>query len=95
MKKMPSRKLTKQQRDELAALAKLPDERIDTSDVPEVRDWRGAKRGAFYRPVKRQLTLRLDADIVEWFKAGTSKGYQTRINEALRAYVEGQRKSTG
>ena len=37
---------------ELAALAKLADRKIDTGDIPEVRDWSGAKRGLFYRPVK-------------------------------------------
>jgi uncharacterized protein (DUF4415 family) len=55
-------------------------------------DWSGAKRGLFYRPVKQQLTLRLDADVVAWFKKHTTadEGYQTRINRALREYVEGQ-----
>ena len=52
----------------------------------------GAKRGVFYRPVKQQLTLRLDADVVAWFKSHTKsrEGYQTRINRALREYVQGQ-----
>jgi len=52
-------------------------------------DWSGARRSVFYRPVKKQLTLRIDADVIDWFKtrAGNSEGYQTRINEALRAYV--------
>ncbi len=47
-------------------------------------------RGAFYRPIKQQLTLRIDADIVAWFKERTrdGKGYQTIINKALREYVE-------
>jgi uncharacterized protein (DUF4415 family) len=46
----------------------------------------------FYRPVKRQLTLRLDADVIAWFKAHAEpdEGYQTRINRVLREYVEGQ-----
>ncbi|MGO9472997.1 MAG: BrnA antitoxin family protein [Rhodomicrobium sp.] len=74
---------------EIEALAALPDDEIDTSDIPEVRDWAGAKRGMFYRPIKRQLTLRIDADIVEWFKERSQdgKGYQTNINRALREYV--------
>ena len=60
--------------------------------MPELLDWSGAKRGLFYRPVKQQLTLRLDADVVAWFKSQTksSEGYQTRINRALREYVQGQ-----
>jgi uncharacterized protein (DUF4415 family) len=81
--------LTAAQRAELAALAALPEEQIDTRDIPEQRDWRGARRGLFYRPVKQQLTLRLDADLIAWFKDRTpnGEGYQTRINSALREYV--------
>jgi uncharacterized protein (DUF4415 family) len=77
---------------ELKSLADLPDEAIDTSDAPELLDWSGAKRGLFYRPVKQQLTLRLDADVVAWFKkhATADEGYQTRINRALCEYVQGQ-----
>jgi uncharacterized protein (DUF4415 family) len=90
MKKGTS-KLTRKQQAELKALAALPDELINTSDVPEVKDWSGGRRGQFYRPVKRQLTLRLDADVVEWFREhapeGDGEGYQTRINRALREYV--------
>jgi uncharacterized protein (DUF4415 family) len=68
----------------------LSEERIDLSDIPEVRDWSGARRGLFYRPIKQQLTLRLDADVVAWFKAHAQdgRGYQTAINRALREYVE-------
>jgi uncharacterized protein (DUF4415 family) len=67
---------------ELKALASLPDAAVDTSDAPELPDWSGAKRGLFYRPVKQQLTLRLDADVVAWFKSHATEGagYQTRIN---------------
>jgi len=68
---------------ELAALARKHDEDIDTSDIPEVRDWSGAVVGKFYRPVKEAVSIRLDADILAWFK-GQGCGYQTRINEALR-----------
>jgi uncharacterized protein (DUF4415 family) len=71
---------------ELEALAAMAEEDIDTSDIPEVTDWSGAKRGLFYRPVKQQLTLRLDADVIDWFRRqGT--GYQSRMNAALREYV--------
>ena len=90
MKRDNSKLLTKQQRAELDALAKLRDDQIDTREMPEIRDWTGAKRGLFYRPVKQQLTLRLDADVVAWFKdhAPNGEGYQTDINRALREYVE-------
>ncbi|MFZ1109389.1 MAG: BrnA antitoxin family protein [Rhodomicrobium sp.] len=88
--KTASSKLTASQKAELDALAELPGDKIDTSDIPEARDWPGAMRGAFYRPIKQQLTLRVDADIVAWFKERTrdGKGYQTIINKALREYVE-------
>jgi uncharacterized protein (DUF4415 family) len=92
MKKAISKRLTREQIAELKSLAALPDDAIDTSDTPELLDWSGAKRGLFYRPVKQQLTLRLDADVVAWFKRHTTsdEGYQTRINRALREYVQGQ-----
>lgn len=44
---------TAKQRAEIAALAALPDERIDTVEIPEARDWTGAKRGVFHRPSGR------------------------------------------
>ena len=48
----------------------------------------GAVRGALYRPLKQPVTMRLDADVVAWFKAhADAKGYQTRINAALREYI--------
>ena len=92
MKKGVSKRLTPEQLAEVKSLANLPDGVIDTADAPELLDWSGAKRGLFYRPVKQQLTLRLDADVVAWFKGQTSskEGYQTRINRALREYVQGQ-----
>jgi uncharacterized protein (DUF4415 family) len=92
MRKGSSRQLTREQMAELKSLAELPDHAIDTSDAPELLDWSGAKRGLFYRPVKQQLTLRLDADVVAWFKnnAKSDEGYQTRINQALREYVAGR-----
>ena len=92
MKKASSSRLTAKQRSELEALAALPDDRIDTADLPEVRDWSDAKRGLFYRPVKKQLTLRIDADVIAWFKSRAPKGqgYQTQMNVALRDYIKRQ-----
>jgi uncharacterized protein (DUF4415 family) len=82
---------------ELDALAAMPDDTIDLSDMPEVTDFTGWVRGKFYRPVKKQVTLRLDADLIEWFKAkqGGARGYQTAINAALRKAVEGERRKAG
>ncbi len=87
MKTVHSKALTAAQRAELDLLAAKPDDQIDTGDAPEMRDWSNAKRGVFYRPVKQQLTLRLDADVIDWFKQ-QGEGYQSRINAALRAHVE-------
>ncbi len=62
-------------------------------DNPEMRpeyDFSGGVRGKFYRPRKVQKTLRLDADIVQYFQARAReelRGYQTLINEALRGVM--------
>jgi uncharacterized protein (DUF4415 family) len=95
--KKANKDLPQHLRDELAALAAMSDDTIDTSDIPEVTDWSNAVRGKFYRPVKQQLTLRLDADVVDWFKRhpGKGRGYQTRINRALREYVERAERQAG
>jgi uncharacterized protein (DUF4415 family) len=77
----------KRQKQELASLAALPDGKIDSSDIPEVADWSSADRGRFYRPIKKPVTIRLDADVLAWFKSH-SKKYQTAINKALREYIE-------
>ena len=90
MKKRNARTLTPLQSAELEALEALPDREIDTSDIPEILDWSGARRGALYRPVKQQITLRLDADVVAWFKANVQggRGYQTEINRVLREHAK-------
>jgi uncharacterized protein (DUF4415 family) len=95
-KKVISPKLTPELLAESKRIAAMPDAEIDLSDMPEKLDWSRAERGKFYRPVKQQLTLRLDADLVHWFKThAPGGGYQTRINEALRRYVEERRKKAG
>ena len=78
-------KITKTQQNELTKLARLSDAEIDTSDIPEI-NWDKAVRGKFYRPIKQQITLRLDADMVAWFR-GQGRKYQTRMNSALRDYM--------
>ena len=75
--------------DQLARLAALPDDQIDTADIPEApaESWKEARRG-LYRPIKKPVTLRLDADVVSWFKAhAQTSGYQTEINRVLRQHV--------
>ncbi len=77
--------LTGAEREHLAQLAALPDEAIDTSDIPELSDetWGGGVRGRFYRPVKQQITARIDVDVLDWLKS-QGKGYQGRLNAILR-----------
>ena len=84
------RPLTRRERAELAALAVLSNDVVDLSDAPEVQDWSRAVVGRFYRPVKQAVTLRLDADVLEWLRSH-GPGYQTRINRLLRSVMEGQR----
>ena len=68
----------------LIARGQVADDQIDLSDIPEITDWSNAVRhNQFYRPVKQQTSIRLDADVLAWFKA-QGKGYQTRMNEILR-----------
>jgi len=50
-------------------------------------EWQSAKIGDFYRPLKKVVTLRLDADVLAWFKKDGNR-YQTRINQALRKVME-------
>jgi uncharacterized protein (DUF4415 family) len=87
-------KVSRKQAKELAALAALPDEKIDLSDAREVRDWSRAVRGKFYRPIKKSLTIRLDADVLAWLKAH-GRGYQTWINRLLRNAMEGSARRRG
>lgn len=70
---------------ELKALANKSDEDIDYSDIPPSSDeqWSNAERGKFYRPLKTQASVRIDADVMEWLKR-PGKGYQTRLNAILR-----------
>lgn len=76
--------LTDRQRRELRALAKLKDEDIDYSDIPPVNvnsgKWEVSK---FYRPIKKQISIRVDSDVLSWLRGNHSK-YQTYINEVLR-----------
>jgi uncharacterized protein (DUF4415 family) len=79
---------------ELRQLAEKPDAYIDVSDIPETIDWSHAEVGRFYRPVKRTVTLRLDADVLARLKS-QGRGYQTRINEVLRQSTERSNAPTG
>jgi uncharacterized protein (DUF4415 family) len=84
-KQVSGSKLTASQAAELKTLQAMSDNVIDFSDDRSANseEWRDAVVGKFYRPIKQQLTLRIDADVIDWFKK-QGKGYQTRINELLR-----------
>jgi uncharacterized protein (DUF4415 family) len=71
---------------ELAALEQMPDGQIDLTDIPEVKNWAHAVAGKYYRPIKKPVSIRIDADVLDWFKSA-GKGYQSTINEVLRQYV--------
>jgi uncharacterized protein (DUF4415 family) len=77
--------LTPASKRKLAKLAERPDSEIDFSDIPPLNEsfWKNAVRNPFYRPVKQQLTVRLDADVVAWLRQ-QGRGYQTRLNRVLR-----------
>jgi uncharacterized protein (DUF4415 family) len=77
--------LTAKRDAELKALASKADEDIDYSDIPATDDaqWSDAVRGKFFRPLKTQASVRIDADVMEWLKR-PGKGYQTRLNAILR-----------
>ncbi|WP_047335359.1 BrnA antitoxin family protein [Pseudomonas protegens] len=70
-------------------LAKADDQGIDTSDIPELND-DFFRRAEVHLPGKKAVTIRLDADVLEWFK-GQGAGYQTRINQLLRQYMQAHR----
>jgi len=77
--------LTAAQKAELEALAAMPEHQIDTSDIPPLSEafWKNAVRNPFYRPVKQQVTVRVDADVLAWLRS-TGRGYQSRLNDILR-----------
>ena len=78
--------LTRLQKRELAALARMTDAQIDYSDIPKLpASWlRKAVHGGLYRPIKRQMTVRLDADVLEWLKS-RGAGHHRRLNQILRS----------
>ncbi|HQV80617.1 MAG: BrnA antitoxin family protein [Moraxellaceae bacterium] len=70
---------------QIAAISNIKDEEINTSDIPLLTNdfFKNAIVNPYYKPVKKQLTVRLDAVLIEWLK-GQGKGYQTRLNDILK-----------
>jgi uncharacterized protein (DUF4415 family) len=92
---MSRKKLSAEQLDQLAKLSALPDDQIDKLDIQEApaENWIHARRGELYRPLKQPVTIRLDADVLSWFKEhAASGGYQTEINRVLRRHVAAEEK---
>ncbi len=81
------KKVSKKRMREIERLAGMPEHKIDFTDIPEIKDWSKAVVGKFYRPLKKSLTIRLDADVLAWLRSA-GPGYQTRINKLLRSAME-------
>jgi uncharacterized protein (DUF4415 family) len=73
--------------EELSALASMSDAEIDVQEMPEVLDWHNAQIGKYYRPLKKPVSLRVDLDVLVWLQC-LGKGYQTKMNDALREYMD-------
>jgi uncharacterized protein (DUF4415 family) len=69
----------------IAAISNIKDEEINTTDIQPLTDdsFKNAIFNPYYKPVKKQLTVRLDAVLIEWLKS-QGKGYQTRLNDILK-----------
>jgi uncharacterized protein (DUF4415 family) len=84
-------RLSAEKRKKLEKLAARPDQEIDLSDIPEIREIPSDYViGKFYRPKKETVTIRIDSDVLAWLKASGS-GYQTRINNFLRLLMQRNR----
>ena len=72
---------------DLARIKRMKDAEIDYSDIPALDKSFLKKATTAWPPVKQQLTIRLDADVLDWLKSH-GRGYQTRINRILRVVME-------
>ena len=80
--------ITDKQRRELKRVAARPDSQIDFSDAPEARPRASnVEVGRFYKPIKQLVSLRVDADVLAWFR-GQGKKYQTYMNQVLRREMQ-------
>ncbi|MGE7989807.1 BrnA antitoxin family protein [Pseudomonas sp. NPDC089554] len=82
--------MTKPSSTDWSRLARQQDHDIDTSDIPEL-DEAFFQQAQLQVPAKKAVTIRLDADVLAWFKEQGS-GYQTRINQLLRQYMQAQQR---
>ncbi|HBB88461.1 MAG TPA: hypothetical protein DC047_12680 [Blastocatellia bacterium] len=94
---MNKKSISRKSETDLKRIDAMKDEDIDLSEIPEVTPEmfaRGILRRNFLPiPPKKQLTLRIDSDVVEWYKK-QGRGYQTKINALLRAYMKEHQRKT-
>jgi len=94
---MKKKTISKKPGTDFKRLDKMTDADIDLSDIPEVTPEmfaKGVVRRGLQPITKRQLTLRLDSDVIDWFRS-QGGGYQTRMNTLLRAYMEEHKRTNG
>jgi uncharacterized protein (DUF4415 family) len=93
MKTENSSKLSPEQFARLERLSALSDEAIDTFDIPEVRDWTGAKRGLFHSGTGDKVAIGVDSEVVAWFRSHSPAGeeYEKRINRVLSEHIAEER----
>jgi uncharacterized protein (DUF4415 family) len=83
--------MKKKYHSDLQRLRQMKDEEIDYSDIPELHPDFFERAVILLPKPKARICIRLDQEVLDWFKA-QGKGYQTRINALLRAYMEAQSK---
>ena len=92
---MSKRPASKKSGSDFSRLSLMTDREIDTSDIPEISPRQFARavvrRGLKPVPAKEQLTIRVDRDVLAWFRK-QGRGYHTRINTLLRAYMEAHKR---
>ncbi len=84
--------ITKDQREQLERLAAMPDSEIDTSDIPEVLDWRGAIRGSPTPTRRMRLAACLDNDVIEWFERRhtSERDGADEISAVLKSHMDAE-----
>ena len=79
---------------DLARIYRTKDSEIDYSDIPPLDKTLLKKATTPWPPMKKQLTIRLDADVLDWLRA-QGRGYQTRINYILRVVMDNEPRQVG
>lgn len=84
---------TKNNEKERKSLKKMSDKDLDYTDIPELdfKQLGEPMQGHFYRPLKKQISIRLDMDVLDWFQHANKK-YQSLINQVCREYMERNKK---